>query len=88
LFAPSDAAPIAYIAGVTGPLIGADLMHLKEIEQSAGGWPASAGRGLSTVSSFRESSRLISHDFRCPGGAELRAQPPHPALRKPSSMWA
>jgi uncharacterized membrane protein len=31
LFAPTDAAPIAYIAGVAGPLIVADLMHLREV---------------------------------------------------------
>jgi uncharacterized membrane protein len=29
LFAPGEAAPVAYIAGVAGPLIGADLLHLK-----------------------------------------------------------
>ena len=44
LFAPGDAAPVAYIAGVAGPLIGADLMHLREIEQSAVGL-ASIGGG-------------------------------------------
>jgi uncharacterized membrane protein len=43
LFAPSDAAPVAYIAGIAWPLIGADLMHLKEVEQSAVGM-ASIGR--------------------------------------------
>jgi uncharacterized membrane protein len=35
IFAPGDAAPVAYVAGVAGPLIGADLLHLREIEQSA-----------------------------------------------------
>jgi uncharacterized membrane protein len=37
IFAPSEMAPVAYIAGVAGPLIGADLLHLKEIDQSAVG---------------------------------------------------
>src|SRR5438067_4218099 len=36
IFAPGDAAAVAYVAGV-GPLIGADLLHLREIEQSAVG---------------------------------------------------
>ncbi len=31
IFAPSEAAPVAYVAAVAGPLIGADLLHLKEI---------------------------------------------------------
>jgi uncharacterized membrane protein len=35
LLAPGDATPVAYVAGVAGPLIGADLLHLREIEQSA-----------------------------------------------------
>jgi uncharacterized membrane protein len=45
LFAPSDAAPVAYIAGVAGPLIGADLLHLKEIEESAVGMASIGGAG-------------------------------------------
>jgi uncharacterized membrane protein len=45
LFAPNDAAPVAYIAGVAGPLIGADLLHLKEIEQSAVGIASIGGAG-------------------------------------------
>jgi len=31
LFAPDHAAPVAFIAGVSGPLIGADLLHLKDV---------------------------------------------------------
>jgi uncharacterized membrane protein len=45
IFAPSEAAPVAYIAGVAGPLIGADLLHLKEIEQSAVGVASIGGAG-------------------------------------------
>jgi uncharacterized membrane protein len=29
LLASGDAAPVAYVAGVAGPLIGADLLHLR-----------------------------------------------------------
>ena len=45
IFAPGDAAPVAYVAGVAGPLIGADLMHLREIEQSAVGMASIGGAG-------------------------------------------
>jgi uncharacterized membrane protein len=34
LLAPDTAAPVAFVIGVIGPLIGADLMHLKDIENS------------------------------------------------------
>jgi uncharacterized membrane protein len=45
LFAPGDAAPVAYVAGVAGPLIGADLLHLREIEESAAGMASIGGAG-------------------------------------------
>jgi uncharacterized membrane protein len=45
ILAPSEAAPVAYIAGVAGPLIGADLLHLREIEQSATGIASIGGAG-------------------------------------------
>jgi uncharacterized membrane protein len=45
IFAPGEAAPVAYIAGVAGPLIGADLFHLKEIEQSTVGMASIGGAG-------------------------------------------
>jgi uncharacterized membrane protein len=45
LLAPGDAAPVAYVAGVAGPLIGADLLHLREIEQSAVGVASIGGAG-------------------------------------------
>jgi uncharacterized membrane protein len=32
--APDVAAPVAFAIGVIGPLVGADLMHLKDIEAS------------------------------------------------------
>ena len=43
--APDMAAPVAFIAGVTGPLIGADLMHLREIKDSAVGIASIGGAG-------------------------------------------
>lgn len=45
IFAPGEAAPVAYIAGVAGPLIGADLLHLREIEESATGIASIGGAG-------------------------------------------
>jgi len=33
MFAPDHATPVAFIAGVLGPLIGADLLHLRDITQ-------------------------------------------------------
>lgn len=45
LLASGDAAPVAYVAGVAGPLIGADLLHLKEIEASTVGVASIGGAG-------------------------------------------
>jgi uncharacterized membrane protein len=45
LLAPGDAAPVAFVAGVAGPLVGADLLHLKEIEASAAGVASIGGAG-------------------------------------------
>jgi uncharacterized membrane protein len=53
VFAPGEAAPVAYVAGVAGPLMGADLLHLKEIEQSGVGMPVSAAPRLLTALSSR-----------------------------------
>jgi uncharacterized membrane protein len=33
LLAPEAAAPVAFIAGVAGPLVGADLLHLKDVRK-------------------------------------------------------
>jgi hypothetical protein len=75
IFGPGEAAPVAYIAGVAGPLIGADLLHLKEIEQSAVGMAISAEPGLSTASSSRALLLPIWHD-RSSGGLD------HPAIAR------
>ena len=65
LFALRDAAPpAAYIAGVAGPLIGADLLHLKEIEQSAVGMASIDRAGTFEVSSCPALSLPIWHDVR------------------------
>jgi uncharacterized membrane protein len=45
ILAPHDAAPVAFVAGVAGPLIGADLLHLREIERSATGTASIGGAG-------------------------------------------
>jgi uncharacterized membrane protein len=34
-FAPDQAPPVAFVAGVLGPLIEADLLHLRDIEKIA-----------------------------------------------------
>lgn len=45
LLAPGAAAPVAFIAGVAGPLIGADLLHLKDIRRIAAGVVSIGGAG-------------------------------------------
>jgi uncharacterized membrane protein len=40
-----QAAPVAFVAGTLGPLIGADLLHLREIEESAIGVASIGGAG-------------------------------------------
>ncbi|MFZ5789288.1 MAG: DUF1614 domain-containing protein [Pseudomonadota bacterium] len=45
ILAPEQAAPIAFVAGVTGPLVGADLLHLKDIQKSAVGIASIGGAG-------------------------------------------
>jgi uncharacterized membrane protein len=44
-FVPDVAAPVAFIIGVVGPLVGADLMHLKDIEDSEIGVVSIGGAG-------------------------------------------
>src|SRR5574337_601380 len=43
--APESAAPVAFIAGVTGPLVGADLLHLKDISKIVTGIASIGGAG-------------------------------------------
>lgn len=43
--APENAAPVAYIAGVAGPLVGADLLHLKDIAGLETGIASIGGAG-------------------------------------------
>lgn len=45
LLAPGEAAPVAFIAGVMGPLIGADLLHIKEVRTGAIGMASIGGAG-------------------------------------------
>lgn len=45
LLAPGQPSPVAFIAGVTGPLVGADLLHLKEIRSAAVGMASIGGAG-------------------------------------------
>ena len=45
LLAPEQAPPIAFIAGVAGPLVGADLLHLKAIDRIPSGVISIGGAG-------------------------------------------
>lgn len=46
LLAPGDnAAPVAFVAGVAGPLIGADLLHLRDIGRVGAGIASIGGAG-------------------------------------------
>jgi len=45
LLAPGEASPVAFVAGIAGPLVGADLLHLKDIEKMASGVMSIGGAG-------------------------------------------
>lgn len=45
LFVPDHAPPVAFVAGVLGPLIGADLLHLRDISKVATGIASIGGAG-------------------------------------------
>lgn len=55
LLAPDEAPPVAFVAAVFGPLLGADVLHIREIRASLPAWPASGEPAPSTVSSSPES---------------------------------
>jgi len=42
---PGDGPPVAFVAGVLGPLIGADLMHLRDIPRISTGMASIGGAG-------------------------------------------
>jgi uncharacterized membrane protein len=45
LLAPDTAAPVAFVSGVMGPLVGADLLHLKDIQAGEAGVASIGGAG-------------------------------------------
>jgi len=45
LLAPAEAPAVAFVAGVLGPLIGADLLHLREVPRLATGMASIGGAG-------------------------------------------
>lgn len=45
IFMPDFAPPVAFVAGVMGPLVGADLLHLKDISKIATGMASIGGAG-------------------------------------------
>jgi uncharacterized membrane protein len=45
LFAPEEAPAVAFVAGVMGPLCGADLLHLRDLSKVATGMASIGGAG-------------------------------------------
>jgi uncharacterized membrane protein len=45
MLAPQQAPPVAFVAGVLGPLIGADLLHLKDLPRLGSGMVSIGGAG-------------------------------------------
>jgi uncharacterized membrane protein len=45
LLAPEHATPVAFVAGTFGPLVGADLLHLHEVERMDTGIVSVDGAG-------------------------------------------
>ncbi|HVC21177.1 MAG TPA: DUF1614 domain-containing protein [Vicinamibacterales bacterium] len=45
LLAPANATPVAFIAGVLGPLVGADLLHLRDVDRAFTGLLSIGGAG-------------------------------------------
>jgi len=45
IFMPDFAPPVAFVAGVMGPLVGADLLHLRDISKIATGMASIGGAG-------------------------------------------
>jgi uncharacterized membrane protein len=45
LLAPDQAPPVAFVAGVAGPLLGADLLHLRDVPHIATGMASIGGAG-------------------------------------------
>jgi len=45
VFAPAHAPPVAFVAGVLGPLVGADLLHLKDVSKIGAGMVSIGGAG-------------------------------------------
>ena len=62
LLAPEAAPPLAFVISVVGPLIGADLLHLREVEAAQTGMASIGGPAPSTALSSQELSQPISHE--------------------------
>ncbi len=45
LAAPTHATPVAFVAGVFGPLVGADLLNLRTVERVESGMVSIGGAG-------------------------------------------
>jgi hypothetical protein len=64
ILAPHQAPRVAFSAGVAGPLIGADLLHLKNIQGIPRACSTLAEPAPSTGLSFRGSLRPVWHKSR------------------------
>lgn len=45
LMTPDFAPPVAFVAGVAGPVVGADLLHMKDIHKISAGVASIGGAG-------------------------------------------
>lgn len=61
LLVPDQAPSVAFTAGVLGPLIGADLLHLKEIRKTGAPVASIGGAGILTALYFRALPILCWH---------------------------
>ena len=85
MLAPDSAAPLAFVAGVMGPLIGADLLHLKDIEKVGAGMVSIGGAG--TFDGIVMSAIVAAYLARrrgSRGAAMMRAVYPTPRFRDSS----
>src|SRR5262249_1384970 len=59
---PSEAPPVAFVAGVVGSLVGADLLHLADVRRIGAGMASIGERGHSTASYSQASLPPISSE--------------------------
>jgi uncharacterized membrane protein len=66
ILAPADAPPVAFIAGVLGPLLGADLLHLRDVSRIASAMMSIGGAGtFDGILGSRCGLLGVTHRRRC-----------------------